>query len=158
MKNAELELLKEKCIFYTQFLMQRLSAFPELIKGLEETYRWVEQTYEDEKIKPLQEMSAEIDDLVIRHMPLSMAIEFKNLIREKLRVNYDLVEKAHNKIITQIMRKKKISSKEEYKLIATRIDEIFADLSKSKELKKMSQLLAAFDSENEDQKSDSAET
>lgn len=148
MKNSELELLKDKCLFYTQFLIQRLSEFPELIKGLEQTYRWVEETYEDEEIKALKEMSAEIDDLVIRHMPLTMAIEFKNLIREKLNINYDLVDKAHSKVITKILKKKKISTPEEYKLIATRIDEIFADLTKANELKKMTQLLAEYENRN----------
>ena len=84
-------------------------------------------------------MSAEIDDQVVCHMPLSMAIEFKNLIKEKLKINYDDVDKAHLKIIERILKKEKISNQEEYKLIVNRIDEIFADTTKVEELKKSKQ-------------------
>jgi hypothetical protein len=148
MKNSELELLKDKCLFYTQFLIQKLSGSPELIKGLEETYRLVEKAYQDEKIKPLKAMSAEIDDRVVCHMPLSMAIEFKNLIKEKLKINYDDVDKAHMKVIERILKKEKISNREEYKLIANRIDEIYTDTAKVEELKNLNKLLAEYESQN----------
>ena len=148
MKNSELELLKDKCLFYTQFLIQKLSASPELIKGLEETYRLVEKAYQDEKIKPLKAMSAEIDDQVICHMPLSMAVEFKNLIKEKLKINYDDVDKAHLKVIERILKNEKISNREEYKLIANRIDEIYTDTTKVEELKNLNKLLTEYENQN----------
>ncbi len=148
MKNSELKLLKDKCLLYTQFVIQKLSGSPELIKGLEETSRLVEKAYQDEKIKPLKDMSAEIDDQVIRHMPLSMAIEFKNLIKEKLKITYDDVDKAHLKIIDRILKKEKISNTEEYKLIVSRIDEIFADVTKSEELKSLNALLVKYEKQN----------
>jgi Zn-dependent M16 (insulinase) family peptidase len=148
MKNSELERLRDKCLFYTQFLIQKLSDSPELIKGLEETYRLVEKAYQDEKIKPLKAMSAEIDDQVICHMPLSMAVEFKNLIKEKLKINYDDVDKAHMKVVERILKKEKISNGEEYKLIVNRIDEIFADINKAEELKKLNKLLLEYENQN----------
>jgi len=145
MKNPELELLRDKCLFYTQFLIQRLTDFPELIKGLEETHRWVEETYGKEKIKPLKAMSAEIDNVVIHHMPLTMAIEFRNSIKEKLRIHYELVDQAHITVIARILKNKKISNLEEYVLISNRVDEIFADAEKTEELKKLNKLLGDYE-------------
>jgi hypothetical protein len=147
MKNQELKLLKDKCLFYTRFVIQKLSGSPELIKGLEETSRLVEKAYQDEKIKPLKAMSAEIDDQVIRHMPLSMAVEFKNLIKEKLKIAYDDVDKAHLKIIERILKKEKISNTEEYKLIVSRIDEIFTDVTKAQELRRLNALLVEYENQ-----------
>ena len=148
MNDSQLVLLRDKCLFYTQFLIQRLADYPELIKGLEQTYRWVEETYHDEKIKPLKAMSAEIDDLVIRHMPLTMAIEFKNSIKDRLKINYDIVDQAHSKVVARVIRRKKIVNLEEYKLIVNRVDEIFADTKKAKELKKLHKLLVEYEEKN----------
>jgi len=148
MKNSELERLRDKCLFYTQFLIQKLSDSPELIKGLEETYRLVEKAYQDEKIKPLRAMSAEIDDQVICHMPLSMAVEFKNLIKEKLKINYNDVNKTHMKVVERILKKEKIYKRKEYKLIVNRIDKIFADINKAEKLKKLNKLLLEYENQN----------
>src|SRR6202049_4743110 len=129
MKN-ELELLKDKCLLDTQFVIQKLSASPDSIKGLEETYRLVQKAYQAKWIKPLKAISADIDDQIIHHMPLPIAVEFKNLIKEKLKINYESVEKAYIRVIERILKKKKISNREEYELAVNRIDEIFANNTK----------------------------
>jgi len=90
--ESELELLKDKCVFYTQFVLQKLSSSPESIQGLEETYRLILEAYEMKRLNPLRAFSADIDDQVLRHMPLAIAVEFKNLIKEKLRIDYADVE------------------------------------------------------------------
>jgi len=81
-------------------------------------------------------------------MPLSMAIEFKNLIKEKLKINYADVDKAHIKVIERILKKEKISNREEYKLIANRIDEIYTDITKAEELQHLNKLLAEYENQN----------
>jgi hypothetical protein len=147
MKN-ELELLKDKCLLYTQFVIQKLSASPDSIKGLEETYRLVQKAYQAKRIKPLKAISADIDDQIIHHMPLPIAVEFKNLIKEKLKINYESVEIAYIRVIERILKKRKISNRGEYELAVNRIDEIFADNTKALELKTLNKLMAEYEDQN----------
>jgi hypothetical protein len=143
--ESELELLKDKCVFYTQFVIQKLSSSPESIQGLEETYRFIQEAYQLKKIKPLRAFSADIDDQVLRHMPLAIAVEFKNLIKEKLKIDYEDVEKAFTRVIDRILKNEKISNNQEYELVVNRIDEIFTDHTRSEELKTLNKLLTAFE-------------
>ena len=143
--ESELELLKDKCVFYTQFVIQKLSSSPESIQGLEETYRFIQEAYQMKKIKPLRAFSADIDDQVLRHMPLAIAVEFKNLIKEKLKIDYEDVEKAFTRVIDRILKNEKISNNQEYELVVNRIDEIFTDHTRSEELKTLNKLLTAFE-------------
>ena len=146
--ESELELLKDKCIFYTQFVIQKLSSSPESIRGLEETYRFIQEAYQMKKIKPLRAFSADIDDQVLRHMPLAIAVEFKNLIKEKLKINYEDVEKAYSRVIERILKNEKLSNSQEYELVANRIDEIFTDHKRAEELKMLNKLLTEFEDQN----------
>ena len=143
--ESELELLKDKCVFYTQFVIQKLSSSPESIRGLEETYRFIQEAYQMKKIKPWRAFSADIDDQVLRHMPLAIAVEFKNLIKEKLKIDYEDVEKAFARVIDRILKNEKISNNQEYELVVNRIDEIFTDHTRSEELKTLNKLLTAFE-------------
>ena len=146
--ESELELLKDKCIFYTQFVIQKLSSSPEAIQGLEETYRFIQEAYQLKWIKPLRAFSADIDDQVLRHMPLAIAVEFKNLIKEKLRIDYSDVEKACSKVIQRILKNGKISDSQEYELVVNRIDEIFTDHKRADELKTLNKLLTEFEDQD----------
>ena len=146
--ESELELLKDKCIFYTQFVIQKLSSSPESIQGLEETYRFIQEAYQLKRIKPLRAFSADIDDQVLRHMPLAIAVEFKNLIKEKLKIDYADVEKAYSRVIERILKNEKISNSQEYELVVNRIDEIFTDHKRAEELKTLNKLLTEFEDQN----------
>jgi len=147
--ESELELLKDKCVFYTQFVLQKLSFSPESIQGLEETYRLILEAYQAKEIKPLRAFSADIDDQVLRHMPLAIALEFRNLIREKLKIDYEDVEKAYVRVIERILKNEKISTGQEYELVANRIDEIFTDHKKAEELKILNNLLTEYEDQNQ---------
>ena len=148
MNDSELELLKDKCLFYTQFVIQKLSASPDSIKGMEETYRLVQKAYQMKRVKPLKAISADIDDQVLRYMPLPIALEFKNLIKERLKIDYAEVEEAYLQVIQRILKREKIANDQEYELSVNRIDEIFYDTSKTEELKILNNLVAEY----EDQK------
>ena len=146
--ESELELLKDKCIFYTQFVIQKLSSSPESIQGLEETYRFIQEAYQEKRIKSLRAFSADIDDQVLRHMPLAIAVEFKNLIKEKLKIDYADVEKAYGRVIERILKNEKISNSQEYELVVSRIDEIFTDHTRAEELKALNKLLTEFEDQH----------
>jgi hypothetical protein len=146
--ESELELLKDKCVFYTQFVIQKLSSSPESIQGLEETYRFIQEAYQTKRIKSLRAFSADIDDQVLRHMPLAIAVEFKNLIKEKLKIDYEDVEKAYSRVIERILKNGKISNSQEYELVVNRIDEIFTDHTRAEELKALNKLLTEFEDQH----------
>ena len=100
------------------------------------------------RLNPLRAFSADIDDQVLRHMPLAIAVEFKNLIKEKLRIDYADVEKAYIKVIERILKNEKISDGQEYELVTNRIDEIFTDHTKAEELKLLNKLLTEYEDQN----------
>jgi len=81
-------------------------------------------------------------------MPLVIAVEFKNLIKEKLKIDYADVEKAYLRVIERILKNEKISSSQEYELVTNRIDEIFTDHTRAGELKILNGLLTAYEDQN----------
>ena len=147
MNNGELELLRDKCLFYTQFIIQKLSAKPESVKGLEETYRLIQNAYETKRIKPLRAISADIDDQVLRHMPLMIAVEFSKLINDRLKIDYEDVTNAYHTVIHRIVEDGKITNRQEYELALNRIDEIFSDETQSGELKALTELVTTYESD-----------
>jgi len=146
MNDGEFELLRDKCLFYTQFIIQKLSARPESVKGIEETYRLIQNAYEAKKIRPLRAISADIDDQVLRHMPLMIAVEFRKLINDKLKIDYEDVTKAYHTVIQRIVEDGTIANRQEYELALNRIDEIFSDETRCDELKALTELVTAYES------------
>lgn len=145
MKNIELKALRDKCLLFNQFMIEGGYVPNELVEAFKESRLLIEASYKDGKIKPLKSMSNDIDNQVLRHMPLSMALKLKAFFKEKLDVNFEAVDKARIKIIEKILKKGKISNPEEYGLVLSRIDEIYSEPSKSEETKHLNELLLAFD-------------
>jgi hypothetical protein len=81
-------------------------------------------------------------------MPLAIAVEFKNLIKEKLKIDYADVEKAYSRVIERILKNEKISNSQEYELVVSRIDEIFTDHTRAEELKALNKLLTEFEDQH----------
>lgn len=143
-KAMELKTLRDKCILFNQFMAEKGGLPPQLAEAYKESNKLIESAYMEGKIKPLKSMSADIDDQVIRHMPLSMAQELKNLFKEKLNIDYDVVDKARMQAIEKLLKKGKISKPDEYELLLNRVDEIYADPNKADEVKRLNELLAAY--------------
>jgi hypothetical protein len=142
MKNEDFTLLRDKCLLFVQFLLEKNTIPQELIPSYKDMINKINTAYQEKKVKPLKAMSTDIDDQVMRHMPLATALDFKNVLKEKLKIDYDIFEKKRKKIIEKIIRKRKIANREEYELIINRLDEIFADSDKADELKALNELLA----------------
>lgn len=144
-EDTELKKLRDKCLFFNQFMIESGTIPKELIHVYQEVNKLIETSYQEGKIRPLKAASRDIDDQVIRHMPLSMAIELKRLFKEKLSNDFETVDKARLKAIEKILKKGKISREDEYELVLNRIDEIYADKNKIAEVKELNKLLNAFD-------------
>jgi hypothetical protein len=85
----ELKSLRDKCILFNQFMSEKGNLPPQIAEAYIESKRLIELAYLKGEIKSLESMSSEIDNQVINHMPLSMAIEFKNLVKSELKIDYD---------------------------------------------------------------------
>lgn len=140
----ELKTLRDKCLLFNQFMSEKGGLPPQLAEAYKESNKLIESAYLEGKKKPLKSMSADIDDQVIRHMPLSMAQELKNLFKEKLNIDYDVVDNARLKVIEKLLKKGKISKPDEYELLLNRVDEIYADTNREDEVKRINELLAAY--------------
>ena len=140
MKNIELKILKDKCLLFNQFLINRAGVPAQL---LEETNKLLEKAYQEKNIKALKAADSDNNEQV-RHMPLQLALELKKLFKEKLNIDFDVVDKVRIKTIEKILKKGKISKPEEYELLLNRVDEIYADPNKTDEVKRLNELLAAY--------------
>lgn len=144
MEATELKMLRDKCLLFNQFMIDTGAIPRELIGAYHEANKLIETAYQEGKIRPLKAASNDIDDQVIRNMPLSMAFELKKLFKEKLNIDFEAVDKARVKAIQKILKKGKILIGEEHELVLNRIDEIYSDNSKADEVKQLNKLLTAF--------------
>jgi len=144
METDNFKILRDKCLLFNQFMIDKRYIPRELIEAYQETNKLIEIAYQERKIKPLKAASQDIDDQVMRHMPLSVAYELKKLFKERLNVDFEAVDKARLKALKEILKKGKISSENEYELVLNRIDEIYADGSKSEEIEELNNLLLIY--------------
>jgi len=145
METTELKKLRDKCILFNQFMIERGAIPKELVGAYIESNRLLESAYQEGKIKPLRAASNDIDDQVIRHMPLSMALELKSFFKAKLGIDLDVFEKARLKSIEKVLKKGKINNPQEYELLLNRVDEIHLDVSKVEEIERLNNLLITYD-------------
>lgn len=140
MENIELKILKDKCLLFNRFLIERAGMHAPLF---DETNNLLEKAYQEKNIKVLKDADSDINEQV-KHMPLSLALELKKNFKEKLNIDFNVVEKVRIKTIEKILKKGEISSPEEYELLYNRVDEIYADPKKVDEIKRLNELLAAY--------------
>lgn len=145
MKVTELKELRDKCILFNQFMIEKGTIPKELVDAYTESNRLLESAYQEGKIKPLRAASNDIDDQVVRHMPLSMALELKSFFKAKLGIDFDIFERARLKSIEKILKKGKINNPQEYELILNRVDEVYLDISKAEEIERLNNLLITYD-------------
>ncbi|GGH07646.1 hypothetical protein [Mucilaginibacter phyllosphaerae] len=145
MEVTELKKLRDKCILFNQFMLERGAIPKELVGAYTESNRLLESAYQEGKIKPLRAASNDIDDQVIRHMPSSMALELKSFFKAKLGIDLDIFEKARLKSIEKVLKKGKINNPQEYELLLNRVDEVHLAVSKAEEIERLNNLLITYD-------------
>lgn len=144
MIDKELDILKNKCLLFNQFMIEK-GGFPlEMQSSFVESNKLINEAYTNGKIKVLRAMSKDIDEQVLKHMSLSMTLELKAYFG-RLNIDFEAVDKARLKAIDKIVKKKKISGPGEYELIINRVDEIYDEPTRVEELNILNGLLLAFD-------------
>jgi hypothetical protein len=145
MEVKELEKLRDKCILFNQFMIEKGAVPNELVSAYTELNSLLESAYQEGKIRPLRAASNDIDDQVIRHMPLSMALELQSFFKSKLGIDLDIFEKARLKSIEKVLKKGKINNPQEYELLLIRVDEVHLDVGKAEEIERLNNLLITYD-------------
>lgn len=143
-KRMELKKLRDKCLLFNQFMIEKGGMPSALAEAYKESNRLIEKAYADGDPKPLKAMNKDIDNQVLKHMPLQMSIELKKTFKEKLGINFDAVDRVYEKAIEKVLKKGKIVNAEEYELLLNRVEEIYADANREDEVKSLNELLAAY--------------
>jgi len=143
-KEMELKMLRDKCLLYNQFMVEKGGLPPQLAEAYKESNRLIEKAYAEGNPKPLKVMNNDIDNQVLQHMPLKMVTDLKKLFKEKLDINFEVVNKAIGKAIDKVLKRGKIINAEEYELLLNRVDEIYADPYKEEEVQRLNNLLVAY--------------
>lgn len=145
MKTTELKRLRDKCLFFNKFMMDSGSIPLELIRSFVESNGLIEEAYQKGKLRPLKNMSVNIDNQIMKHIPLPMALELKAFFRKNLNMDLEAVDNAQQKAIGKVLKKGKVSTSEEYELLLYRIYEIKTDSNRQKEVNLLNELLSGFD-------------
>lgn len=143
--KSELKLLRDKCLLFNQFMMERTGTPVEMVSAYAESSRAVEECYQKGFAKGLKAANIDIDEMVTRHMPVAMADDIKLLFKEKLGIDYSILDKRRAKTIENIIKRGKIKNKEEYELVINRVDEIYPDAEKTAELNQLNGILTLFE-------------
>jgi len=145
MEVTELKRLRDKCILFNQFMIEKGGIPKELAGVYTQSNRLLESAYQEGKVKPLRVASNDIDDQVTRHMPLSMLLELKSFFKSKLGYDFQFFEDARLKAIEKVLKRGKINDPQEYELLLNRVEEVHLDASKAGEIELLNRLLIFYD-------------
>jgi hypothetical protein len=145
MNKIELTKMRDICLTFNRFLIEKELLRPEIHVAIEESNGMIKKAFEDGNPKPLKAMITDINDQVKRHMPINLALDFKKCLKEKANIEYDQIEDRIKKDFNKIIKRGKIMNHLEYELIENRVDEIYSDPSYENEVEELNHLLSAFD-------------
>lgn len=135
----ELELIKDWCLTILIFITDKSNNNP-IINQMKDV---IINSYNNQNIKELINCKSDIIEW-IKGFSQNDTEELNNLLRDKF--GNDLVIESNNIIrkIKYIIKKGKITNDNEYRLLLSRVDEIYQNDSKQMELKKLNKLLANY--------------
>jgi len=145
MKTRELKFLRDKCLFFNQFMIENGSLPIEMIMSITESNKLIEEAHKNGRLKPLRTASADIDHQILKNMSISMVLDLKVFLMKNLQMSLEAIEKVQRKAISKVLKKGKVSVVDEYELILNRIYEINNDTNKQVELDQLNTLLTMFD-------------
>lgn len=139
-QQKELDYIKEWCLMILNFMISKNSN----IHIITQTKDIILETYNSQNIKGLRYCNKDIIEWA-KGLPKSDLVELNKLLQDKF--GEDLGKNANRDLskISQVIKKGKISSDDEYRLLLSRVDEIYNDTSKQDEVQTLNRLLVDFD-------------
>jgi hypothetical protein len=138
-QQKELDYMKEWCLTILNFMISRNSNTPIITQ----TKNVILETYNSHNIKGLRYCNKDITEWA-KGLNQSDFVELNKFLHDKF--GEDLVKNDNRDLskINQVIKKRKISCEDEYRLLLSRVDEIYNDLNKQDEVFTLNKLLADF--------------
>lgn len=139
-RTAELAALRDRCVAIVRFIGE-LGPPAALFAQTEEA---INAAFERGDLRGLKMVSKDVGEWASGLSP-SAQQKLDDVLRSRFGTGLrEAGEEAHREL-TRIFKRGTIADAEEYRLLSHRADEIHSDGSKSAELKKINELLAAFE-------------
>ncbi len=111
---------------------------------MEQTKEVLEEACEKNDIKQLKRIDKELNVWLREMFRPDERKELEELFKEKLNENINDLDQSRIAKINKVVKRGKINNKKEYGLLLSRVDEIYDDDSKAKEVERLNSLLADF--------------
>jgi len=133
---------KDWCLTILDFIISRNKHLPELNIFVE----LINNAYDEQNLRGMRYVIKDINEWA-KGMPQSDFVDLNTILQDKF--GEDLIISANRDFskVNQVIRKGKISSDDEYRLLLSRVDEIYNDKSKQNEVSILNKLLARFHGE-----------
>jgi len=113
--------------------------------GLDKTKKLVDTFVKERKMGKLKLLIKEVDTDMRDGLPMKVANQIRNLYHTQLGEDIEAEEKKYLEKIEKIRKRGKIKTEAEYRLIETRLDELFLENPEGEAWQEMDKLLGTFD-------------
>ena len=133
MENVEL--LKNKILLFYEFLIKL--GLPK--DFFTEAIELVHKAYQEKNIKVLKAGDSDMY-LYIKEMSLQNQLELREVFKENLNIDLNILQKQFDKNIEKIIKRGKISNDDEYRFLLDRMDNL-TEVKTKEDIKKINNLL-----------------
>lgn len=141
MQEEEIKKIRDKCLLFNEFMAKHIGPNNPLSAAYAESNFLIENAYRKRKIKPLLAMSADIDEQVMRHMPLELAAEIIELFKAKLNIKID-----NKQIIESIIKRGRILNEDEFRIVENEISDMLQAVKAHHDPEILKKMLISFHS------------
>jgi hypothetical protein len=138
-RQQQLEHLKAWCLAIVRFLRE-LDTSPSLYSQLEEA---IEAAFERGDLRGLKMVSRDLEEWAMG-LPSASQRQLNNMLHARFGIELAVIARQRAREVARILKRGAIADEDEYRLLSTRADQIYADASKRDELDSIDRLMAAF--------------
>ena len=144
-RQDELKILRDWCIAVLRFIHDKASEqgagiTPRLQEVAE---NGIESAFKRQDIRGLKTASRDLLEWV-NGFPDQIRKDLDKILRAEVGIGLKTSQQDRNREIAKIIKRGSVKSEDEYRLLESRIDEIYADESKKAELARINKVLLAF--------------
>lgn len=134
--NPELEYLRKRCLIILRYFYEKYGQ----LEIYQNAMAAMEIEFKNDNLKVLRHTSKDMSSW-LSEMPVKDSLELASILKRELGEDISMIEKKCLDAINKVLRKGRISNLEEYELLASRVDEIYADTSMSDQVFLLNRLL-----------------
>jgi len=144
--NSEIEYFKKRYDIYYKYMSVYYSQRKiDGLRFLNDTRKMFYDFVERKKLRDIKAVTKEINVMIREELPIKNALEVRRLFQKYLGEDIEAEEKKYLEKIEKIRKRGKIKTEAEYRLIETRLDELFLENPEGEAWQEMDKLLGTFD-------------